>query len=129
MLFVSHRPVPLHQGSVPHLHIRVTLLFLVFLELSLSLHMSKITSFFKRPSGPATSNMSASGDENLKPPKNKSFKSGSNRDNTAYLKIVVQWQKDFAINLGYKGVEGLMNLWKKYGVEHVGYFRRTKHRQ
>jgi len=128
-LFVSHRPAPLHRGSVPHLHIRVALLFLVFLELSLSLHMSKITSFFKRPSGPPTFNTSASCDEDLEPPKNKSLKSGSNRDNSAYLKIVLQWQKNFTINLSYKVVEGPMNLWKKYGVKQVGNFRRTKHLQ
>jgi len=33
--------------------------------------MSKKTSFFKRPSGPSTSNTSASGDEDLEPQKNK----------------------------------------------------------
>ena len=53
-----------------------------------SLHMSKINSFFKRPSGPSTTNTCASGDEDLEPPKNKSLKSESNRDNTAYLKTV-----------------------------------------
>ena len=48
----------------------------------------KISSFFKRPSGPSTSNTSASGDEDLEPPKNKSLKLGSNRDITAYLKTL-----------------------------------------
>ena len=56
-----------------------------------SLHMSKINSFFKRPSGPSTSNTSASGDNDLEPPKNKSLKLESNRDNTAYLKTVENW--------------------------------------
>ena len=46
---------------------------------------------FKRPSGPSTSNTSASGDEDLEPPKNKSLKSESNRDNTAHLKKVENW--------------------------------------
>ena len=59
------------------------LLFLVVF-----IHMSKINSFFKRPSGPSTSNTSASGDDDLEPPKNKSLKSESNRGNTAYLKTV-----------------------------------------
>ena len=86
-----------------HLRIRVLLLFLVVLELSFSLHVSKMTSFFKRPS---TSNTSASGDEDLESPKNKSLKSGSNRDNTVYLKTLLQWQKDLTIDLSYKVVEG-----------------------
>ena len=90
---------------------------------------TKKTSFFKRPSGPPTFNRSASGDEDLEPPKNKSLKSGSNRDNSAYPKMVLQWQKNFTINLSYKVVEGPMNLWKKYGVKPVGNFRRTKHLQ
>ena len=64
-----------------HLHVRVLLLFPVVLDLSFSLHVSKITSFFKRPS---TSNMSAGGNEELKSLKNKGLKSGSNRDNTVY---------------------------------------------
>ena len=86
----------LHQDYVPHLHIHM-LLFLVVLELLFSLHkiMSKITSFFKRPSGPLTSNTNASGDEDLKPLKNKSLKSGSNRDDTAYLKTVLQKAEGF----------------------------------
>jgi len=45
--------------------------------------MSKITSFFKKPFGPSTSNTSASSNEDLNPPKNKSLKLGSNRNNTA----------------------------------------------
>ena len=56
-----------------------------------SLHMSKINSFFKRSLGPSTANTSASGDEDLEPPKNKSLKSESNRDNTAYLKTAENW--------------------------------------
>ena len=49
--------------------------------------------------------MSASGDEDLEPLKNKSLKSGSNRDNTA-----LQWQKDFTIGLSYRVVEGLSEV-------------------
>ena len=64
-----------------HFSIRMLLLFPVVLELLFSLHVSKITSFFKRPS---TSNMNAGGNEELKSLKNKSLKSGSNRDNTVY---------------------------------------------
>ena len=91
---------------MPHLPICVLLLLLVILELSFSLHMSKITSFCKGPRCPRPlSNTSASGDDDLEPPKNKSLKSGSNRDNTA-----LQWQKDFTIGLGYKVVEGLSEL-------------------
>ena len=64
---------------MPHLHISMLLLFLVVLELWFSLHISKLTSFFKRPSGLSTSNTS----EDLRPPKSKSLKLGSNRDSIA----------------------------------------------
>ena len=39
-------------------------------------------------------------------PKKKALTSGSTRENTAYLKTGLHWQKDLAIYLGYKLIEG-----------------------
>ena len=100
-------PTILHQGPVTHLCICVLLLSLVVLKLSFSLHMSKITSFLKRPS---TSDMSVRGDEDLESLKNKSLKSESKRDDTVYLKTLLHWQKDITLDLGYKVVEGRNEL-------------------
>ena len=54
---------PAHSSVVVVLHGFGAIVFL---------RMSKITFFFERPSGPSTSNMSASVDEDLEPVKNKS---------------------------------------------------------
>ena len=65
--------------------------------------MSKVTAFFKRPSTSmthATDNDNSSL-EKSEPPNKKASKSGS-RENTAFLKTVLHWKKDFTINLGYK---------------------------
>ena len=63
--------------------------------------MTEITHFFKRPS---TSDTTI--DENNEPPKKKTLKSGSTKDNTAYLKTVLHWPKDLVSDLGYKLMEG-----------------------
>ena len=39
--------------------------------------------------------------ENAEPPNKKASKSGS-RENTAFLKTVLYWEKDFTIDLGYR---------------------------
>ena len=65
--------------------------------------MSKITAFFKRRSTSMTH--AADNDdispENAEPPNKKGPKSGL-RENTAFLKTVLHWKKDFTIDLGYQ---------------------------
>lgn len=65
--------------------------------------MPKITTFFKSPSTSMTHTTDNDdiSPENAKPLNKKVSKSGS-REDTAFLKTVLHWKKDFTIDLGYK---------------------------